>query len=332
MIEVVGAGSIGLMIAAKVALSGTAVHIWTRTAEAAAQLSHNGIRFTDNNGCTSVVNVSASSLDSNIPEQIVASSNRYILLCVKQTALTETLFQQLERIIGGKQHRGVVAIIALQNGMGHLQLLANELPQTAIWAAMLTHGAKRSSTTAVTHTGVGEVWISSTAEPQAKRSASLDRREHLTLDGDKMQEKLLHMMNKAGLMVKLSNEMYNHLYEKLLLNAVINPLTALYDIPNGALPVAPTRQLLMKQLCEETYAILQLVGLPAVGVEFYWRKVLMICENTASNISSMLADVRAGRETEIMAINGFVVTIARQHRLSAPLNTAMVELVQVLRT
>ncbi|MNH35968.1 2-dehydropantoate 2-reductase [compost metagenome] len=44
----------------------------------------------------------------------------------------------------------------------------------------------------------------------------------------------------------------------------------------------------------------------------------------------MLGDVRAGRKTEIGAINGAVVRLAEQQQLKAPCNRAVTELVDAL--
>ncbi|MFD2116235.1 ketopantoate reductase family protein [Paenibacillus yanchengensis] len=330
MIEIVGAGSIGLMLAARLAISGTSVHLWTRTAETAEQLTSKGIQFVDIDGVSHLVGVTASSIEEDVPQYITSRTNRWLLLCMKQTDLTTALFYHLQRITQHDRQVTALSMIALQNGFGHLSLLATELPDVAIYAAVLTHGARRTAQTTVLHTGAGEIWISSTAEQAVGTTTSIEMIEQTTKNTIDLQKKVVHMMNKAGLMVKLSNEMYNRLYEKLLINAVINPLTAIYDVSNGELPKHRTRLSLMRQLCEESYAVLQLVGLQPLGVNYYWERILQICEQTATNVSSMLADVRAEKETEIMAINGAIVIIAREQEVQAPLNTAMIELVQVL--
>ncbi len=53
-----------------------------------------------------------------------------------------------------------------------------------------------------------------------------------------------------------------------------------------------------------------------------------ICRQTAANLSSMLQDVRRGKPTEIMAINGEVVRRATQYGLAVPANRELVAKVQ----
>jgi 2-dehydropantoate 2-reductase len=84
----------------------------------------------------------------------------------------------------------------------------------------------------------------------------------------------------------------------------------------------------MRKLYEETNQVLIAAGMN--GDEDRWQQVLQVCERTASNISSMLADVQAGRQTEIEWINGSVCRLAARHGLQAPLNASMVQLVQAM--
>ena len=45
-----------------------------------------------------------------------------------------------------------------------------------------------------------------------------------------------------------------------------------------------------------------------------WEMVRHVCERTSHNTSSMLADVRANRQTEIGAIVGYVLEAKKQQR------------------
>ncbi|MOA32778.1 putative 2-dehydropantoate 2-reductase [compost metagenome] len=122
--------------------------------------------------------------------------------------------------------------------------------------------------------------------------------------------------------------MNNRIYHKLLINAVLNPLTALFDVKNGELPAHPTRMALMRALYEETALILKGAGMQLESDG--WAQIIEVCERTSGNVSSMLSDVRAGRKTEIGAINGAVVRLAEQQQLKAPCNRAVMELVDAL--
>jgi 2-dehydropantoate 2-reductase len=238
-----------------------------------------------------------------------AAAGDWIWLTVKQTHLREPLLGALRRVAG----RGA-RVLAMQNGIGHLELLREALPDTPLYAAISTEGALRVSETTVRHTGHGSLTFGLWPEgaPEA----------------DPAQKMLLQMLEAAGISAFLSNEMHNNVYHKLLINAVINPLTAIYGVTNGKLPEDGGRLTLMKALHAETSQILHAAGMRDDGDT--WARVTGVCRQTADNESSMLRDVRAGRESEIDWINGGVSSLASKYGLPSPLNDAMTAIVKAL--
>src|SRR5690606_19506755 len=111
---------------------------------------------------------------------------------------------------------------------------------------------------------------------------------------------------------------------KLAMNCAINPLTAIYRCKNGELLEKPEALATMLTLCAEVAEVMVAEGM-ATDTETLFKAVCTAAEKTAANISSMHADVAAGRETEIAFINGHVLTRARHHGLSVPANTALID-------
>ncbi len=72
----------------------------------------------------------------------------------------------------------------------------------------------------------------------------------------------------------------------------------------------------------ETVAVAKAEGL-AISEEEALGLVLSVAEKTAANTSSMLQDVLRGKETEIEAINGYLVREAKKHRIAVPVNEAL---------
>jgi 2-dehydropantoate 2-reductase len=117
-----------------------------------------------------------------------------------------------------------------------------------------------------------------------------------------------------------------YVWRKLAINAVINPLSALLDVPNGGL--LPLRQT-TRDIVEEVVQVARCEG-QALEARRTLAKVRASMRQTERNPSSMLQDVRAGRRTEIDWINGAIVHLAARHRLAVPRNRLLVELVHGL--
>ena len=116
-------------------------------------------------------------------------------------------------------------------------------------------------------------------------------------------------------------------WQKLVQNSIINPLTALADCPNGELPRHPLWRL-APQLLKEAEMIAKASGitLPPNMLE----RVEELLQKTHQNTSSMRKDVQEGLETEILAINGFLVKQADQFNISVPAHQALFTLISSL--
>jgi 2-dehydropantoate 2-reductase len=119
------------------------------------------------------------------------------------------------------------------------------------------------------------------------------------------------------------------IWGKLVINAAINPLTALLRVPNGKLLESLSAREMMGALATETarVAAADKISLPfsdpIAAAEEVARK-------TAANHSSMLQDVLRGAPTEIDAICGAIVKIAQKHNIDTPANWACWKLVKAM--
>lgn len=312
-IHIVGGGAIGLLFAAKLALAEIGATLWTRTEAQSKRISEEGLLLVNNQGEEQLVRAASEWLNGSRLSAMDMEDEMWILLAVKQTAIESELLSSLKAL--QDKARNGASVICLQNGIGHLEKLAAALGGTPVYAAVTTIGAKREDSRTVKHTGIGELWFGEwdgNGQKKAEKS-------------EIAQKMLLSSLQKAGFHAILSKNMKNRIYQKLLINAVINPLTALFDVTNGELPLHPGRLRLMRALHKETYEILVAAGMERS--EDRWDAVLDVCSRTSANVSSMLADVKAGRLTEIEAINGAVSGLAKQIGRDSPLNDAMTALI-----
>jgi 2-dehydropantoate 2-reductase len=137
------------------------------------------------------------------------------------------------------------------------------------------------------------------------------------------------MLRQAGFSVEDAPDPDELLWGKLVINAAINPLTALLGVPNGELLQRPTARALLASLAREAAAVAATQGLtlpypdPIAAAQETARR-------TAANRSSMLQDVQRGAPTEIDAICGAILRAGEQYGVPTPTNRIVWQLVKAL--
>lgn len=127
--------------------------------------------------------------------------------------------------------------------------------------------------------------------------------------------------------------------QKLSVNAVINPLSVIFDCFNGELFYNASIRSLIKALVFETSTVLRGILTsqnsimdPVVKSRFSGNSlenhIQEIATKTAGNSSSMRQDMHAGRKTEIDYINGYIIAQGLALGIKCPLNLKLVQLVK----
>lgn len=196
-------------------------------------------------------------------------------------------------------------ILRLQNGMGSLDTISLP-PQARRFHLLTTDGAWREG---------NQVHVVA---------------ENCTLIGDGLSQPPSWFMSLAAYWPGLQwcEDIDRAQRQKLAVNAVINPLTALYGCHNGALLDGGPREAAMQALAEEVDAVL-------ARMDESWpmdtlARSRQVAANTAANTSSMLADVQAGRTTEIDYINGYVLRLAAAQGMALPAHQRCYEQISVM--
>jgi len=290
---VVGAGSIGLLLASFLAEKGINVTMLVRRKEQALLISEKGIVRKNIDGTETVTRVNAETDISKLP------LNSLLVLAVKSFNIPK-LLQLLEV---GKINTPVLFI---QNGIGHFEL-ANQsnLPHLAF--ATVEHGALRTDERTVIHNGVGMLTIG------AGR-------------GDASLFDLLEEAHSDSFPVRRHNNAELILMRKVLINCMINPLTAILQVENGELLTNKYSRMLF----EELYAEL-MVAFPEMVSEITLESARMVCMNTAKNRSSMLIDREMGRKMEIDTIVTSVIAKANKNHKALPLLSILEKLLYALQ-
>ncbi|WP_336761897.1 ketopantoate reductase family protein [Paenibacillus sp. USHLN196] len=312
IIDVVGAGSLGLLYGGKLLAAGNQVRFWTRTTAQADLLNRIGVTIVEQDR---KIHIQPDQIQAKPINELSGTWERtpgeWLLLMVKQTSIDDFIHE-----ISLLKDQ-VLNIACFQNGMGHLEKLKAALPNSLICSAITTEGAKRTEYQ-VTRAGTGETRLGK-RNIDIEASTSIEMEKTFTLS---------RLMQQAGFDCTVSNEIDKLIYRKLLINAVINPLTALWRIPNGELINKEERKRFMRQLYDETLVIYSASGIHLD--QDMWEQLISVCRSTASNTSSMLADVLQGRGTEVGSINGHIVRMAHKSGLAAPTHKILLDLIEGL--
>lgn len=204
-------------------------------------------------------------------------------------------------------------VVLFQNGLGSQQEVAERWPERSILAASTTEGANRPSPDVLVHAGTGDTWVGALTASAVDHTASV-----------------VKQLAETGLRVHAEENILQRLWQKLVVNAGINPFTALLNCPNGDILNSPLYQQNIDGLCSEISVLLEAETSEAIAPEILRERIETVARNTASNSSSMRADVLAGRKTEIDYINGYLVQCGKRHGVATPVNQMLTERVQGL--
>ncbi|ASB89732.1 2-dehydropantoate 2-reductase [Bacillus sonorensis] len=277
-IGVIGGGSVGLLFAYYFSFRHQ-VTVITRRKEQAEAIRRNGIRLLTDG------------------EEHIAKTEAE----VKPDAGYDLLFvavkeHQLGAVLPDVERAAPRNVMFLQNGMGHIPVLERRDAGSDIYVGSVEHGAVREDDCTVRHTGKGAVkWAAfKTASPP-----------------DQLEKELASVHTAFPFIWR--EDWHDMLAGKLIVNACVNPMTALLRVENGKLIEQPAYLSFMRLVFEEASRILAIEDRQAS-----WENVLSVCRQTKRNTSSMLADVLAGRKTEADAIMGYLLKRAEESGERAP--------------
>ncbi len=145
-----------------------------------------------------------------------------------------------------------------------------------------------------------------------------------TIEQDEVAEKITKIFNECTLKTRLSKDIKKEVWNKLIVNCVANPLSAIFHIRNYEIVVdslKTVRHKIVKECVEVGKA--EGITFPNHLEERIDNKISMY-----TNFSSMYQDIVKGKRTEIDFLNGKVVELGRKHHIATLVNEMLVCLVK----
>jgi len=302
-VSVLGVGAIGSVVAAALATTEVELHLHVRGERGAAQMLQ-GIAVSGHRTLSpSAARFLFSCEELPVDDGLNQGSDLVILTCksndVAHLAQTATSFLKP----GG-------LVLALCNGLGHVEALTRIHGPSAVLAASTTHGAYAESESVV-WAGFGGIGLA--APP-------------LGPDAERL-EAVVSLFERAELNPWIHEDAATLIWEKVVLNLAINPIAALAGLNNGELLEGGLFNACMMVYREAAQvAAMERISLPDEPT--FEGRLRHVLEQTADNTCSMLQDLKKGRKTEISALNQAVVALAEGHGLSVPINQMLASLIQ----
>ena len=293
---IMGSGAMASLFAARLSSANIPVTMYAVRPENVQALQQKGVCLVDKSGKERYYPVTVATQTNE------CAAARYALVTVKSWQTQRTAWHLAECLASD----GLA--LTLQNGLGNREQLAHALGAERVTLGVTTIGATLLEPGRVQQAGEGVISLS--AHP---RLAPLS-----------------NLLQMAGFVIETAPDAAVLLWGKLVINAAINPLTALLGVPNGELLKRSKARALLQATAREAAAVAVAQGIqlpypdPVVAAE-------SIARNTAGNRSSMLQDVERGGPTEIDAICGAIVQAGEHTGVPTPINRTLWQLVTALQ-
>jgi len=272
-------------------------------------------------------------------------------------------------------------IVLLHNGMGVYERLVEDVfrnPELRphFIVAVNDHGAWNKHYFHTVHAGVGSIAFGIVADPRGRNfeasvgDEDIPARERVpSLDsimspeeGDdspyrSLRNTVATLSNLSGLNAawKPISHVETAMKRKLVVNSVINPLTALLGCRNGELLESADARKIIQRVCSEAARAFAMQAQqeegswddrekevrirsgfgrvsPGLSAQALEEECLRVINLTAGNISSMLSDVRAGSYTEIDFMNGYLLGLGRTFNLPMTTTATLLNLIKMRTT
>jgi 2-dehydropantoate 2-reductase len=306
-----GAGAVGCYLGGRLLAAGTPVHFVGRP-RVLERLRGAGLTLTDLTGRRDELPASRLQLHDEVPQGLAPS---LVLLCVKSGATAQAAAALAMRLPAG------TPVASMQNGVANADVARRHAPALRVWTGMVPYN------------------VAELAPGHYHRGSS----GVLMLQDDASLRGWPARFQAAGLALRLHPDMRAVQWGKLLLN-LNNPVNALSGLPLK-------RQLLDRDLRRCTAALMaealdvlraarlrvaRITPMPPAWLPALMRLPTPLFRSVAAGSlriderarSSMADDLALGRPTEIDALCGEVVALARSLGRRAPCNERMVALMR----
>ncbi|MCK5291593.1 MAG: 2-dehydropantoate 2-reductase [Thermoplasmata archaeon] len=199
------------------------------------------------------------------------------------------------------------AFLSLQNGLGNEDIMSRYVPR--VLGGTTSHGITKDGAGRIVHAGLG--WTVLGNYQGAEDSVSV----------------IADALNGSGIETEITNDIRREIWKKAIVNAGINPLTAITGQKNGFILENPNLEMTLEAICEEAVQVANAHGID-ISVEESIEQTKEVARLTSDNKSSMLQDIEGGKRTEIDSICGAIVKLGMEKNVPTPVNSSLMAVVK----
>lgn len=202
-------------------------------------------------------------------------------------------------------------LMTLQNGSGHEDLLSKFTDEAHIIIGTTQHNANISELGVSNHGGSGVTHLGC-----------------VTGDAARLQP-VAEAFTACGLEADASNDVRKMIWNKMFTNVSASALTGALQVPMGFIVSDAYAWALCRRLIREAVDVAS-----GMGMEFDYdakvAEVKAVCENSPNGLTSIYADLKNGRKSEVDTISGSIVRAADKCGIPAPSHAFLVDLIHAM--
>lgn len=203
-------------------------------------------------------------------------------------------------------------VMTLQNGSGHEDILGEFVPQDHIIIGTTEDNGEVLGFGHIRHGGVGNTNVGM-----------------LTEDKENFLNKLKESFDSCGFNVRIHPNIQQLIWDKLFTNVSLSAVTAVLQVNIGYIAANEYAWQMTMALLHEAVETAHALGLEA-DEEKLAEKIRATSVGSPEGVTSICADIRAGRKTEVDTISGSVVRAAHKAGVPVPVHEFVVNTIHAL--
>jgi len=305
-ILIIGAGALGSGIGGLLAKAGHDVVFLGRKKNMDA-ISKNGLKIT---GIFGDYHISKIKTEINIKNL----KNPNIIFFLVKSYDTEKIAKKIKHLVQGE-----TMVISLQNGIGNEEILEKIIGKNKILGGLIFIAFELLKPGLVKITAnPGKLIFGEMNQKLTKRAKELEK-----------------ILNHAKIPSQAVNNIKDQLWNKLLFNAMLNPLGALFNVQYGELTKNKYTWKIIQNIIKEIFQISKKEKIKLIkNTPKEYEKILLekMMPKAKDHLSSMLYDINKKKKTEIDAITGQVIKFGKKHNISTKTNETIYNLIKFKET